>query len=210
MGPPTRRAQQVVALLTHTVVDPPDPSFGAPPRRRSPPPVLWRSPRSRAAAGAAASPRGSRCGWSSSTRSGRSSTPAASPSLGPGRDRVVHPEDGRREGVEAVIDKDFASAVLAGAIGADLPCITTGVDRVAVDFGTPDQRALDAVSVEEARRQLPDWQFPPRRHGAEDPGGARVRRRRRQRGAHREPDRRAGALPGETGTRIAAVVHAVP
>src|SRR5690349_6371379 len=48
---------------------------------------------------------------------------------------VLEQPEGRLQGVEAVIDKDFASAMLARAIGADVLCITTGVDRVAINFG---------------------------------------------------------------------------
>jgi carbamate kinase len=70
-------------------------------------------------------------------------------------------ENGNYEGVDAVIDKDRASAVLAGEIGADLLLILTGVDKVAVNFGELNQRFLDSVRVEEAKAYLLEGHFPP-------------------------------------------------
>jgi carbamate kinase len=72
---------------------------------------------------------------------------------------VVREADGRLRGVAAVIDKDFASAALAEAVGADHLFILTAVDRVAIGFGTPEQRDLDRLSVAEAQRYLEDGQF---------------------------------------------------
>jgi len=64
------------------------------------------------------------------------------------------------KGVEAVIDKDLTSAVLAEQVGADLFVILTAVDRVSLDRGTPRERAVDRLSVAEARRHLEEGQFP--------------------------------------------------
>jgi carbamate kinase len=64
-------------------------------------------------------------------------------------------------GVEAVIDKDHTSAILASQLGADLFVIETDVDRVCLDFRTPEERPLDHLSLEEARRHLAEGQFPP-------------------------------------------------
>lgn len=66
----------------------------------------------------------------------------------------------RLVGVEAVIDKDLASAVVAKAIGWKLLAIVTDVPRVALDFGTPAERPLDRMTVSEARRYLKEGQFP--------------------------------------------------
>lgn len=65
------------------------------------------------------------------------------------------------EGVDAVIDKDRASAVLAREIGAEFLLIMTSVDQVAVDFGKPEQRLLGAVTVAEMERYLREGHFPP-------------------------------------------------
>ena len=51
--------------------------------------------------------------------------------------------DGSLVGVEAVVDKDLASALLAHDLGAEMLLVPTGVSRVAISFGTPEQRWLD-------------------------------------------------------------------
>ena len=62
-------------------------------------------------------------------------------------------------GVEAVIDKDLASALLAEQLGADLLLIPTGVEQVAINFGQPDQRWLDTLSMAEANALIAQNQF---------------------------------------------------
>jgi carbamate kinase len=74
---------------------------------------------------------------------------------------VVRGRDGQWRGVEAVIDKDYASALLAVELHADLYVILTGVPKVAIDFGKPTQRALDRLTVAEAETYLSQGQFPP-------------------------------------------------
>jgi len=63
-------------------------------------------------------------------------------------------------GVEAVIDKDLASAVLARDIGADVLVILTDVKKVAINFRKQEQRLLDRMTVSEARKHLDAGQFP--------------------------------------------------
>jgi carbamate kinase len=67
---------------------------------------------------------------------------------------VVADEDGALEGVPAVIDKDRASAMLATEIDADLLLISTSVDKVALNFGKPDQEWISEMTLEEAKRYL--------------------------------------------------------
>ncbi|MNC30167.1 Carbamate kinase 1 [compost metagenome] len=62
-------------------------------------------------------------------------------------------------GVEAVIDKDLASALLAQQLGADLLLIPTGVEKVAINFGTPEQCWLDELSLPQAEALLAQGQF---------------------------------------------------
>lgn len=69
-------------------------------------------------------------------------------------------ENGTLHGVEAVIDKDFASALIAAELKADYYVILTGVEKVAINFGKPDQKNLDVLTVSEARSHLHDGQFP--------------------------------------------------
>ncbi|MEG0016923.1 MAG: carbamate kinase [Gordonibacter sp.] len=64
-------------------------------------------------------------------------------------------------GVPAVIDKDRSSAKLAADFGADMLVILTAVEKVCVNFGKPDQAALDTMTVEEARKHIADGQFAP-------------------------------------------------
>ena len=100
-------------------------------------------------------------------------------------------------GTEGVIDKDATAALLAYNLGAELFVILTGVERVCLDYGKPSQRPIDLMSAAEARKWLEEGQFPARQHGAEDRGGDRIRRKRRQgsdhrpRGARCESDARA-------------------
>ena len=65
------------------------------------------------------------------------------------------------KGVPAVIDKDFASECMAEQLDADMLIILTAVEKVAVNFGKPDQRGLDELTPEEARRYIAEGQFAP-------------------------------------------------
>ena len=65
------------------------------------------------------------------------------------------------EGVDAVIDKDLAAAVLGAAIGAKLLLILTGVEHVLTGFRTPAERPLREVRAEEMRRHLEAGEFAP-------------------------------------------------
>jgi len=62
-------------------------------------------------------------------------------------------------GIDAVIDKDLASALMASQINADKLFILTDVDKVYLNFNTPQQKAIDRMSVAEARRYLKEGQF---------------------------------------------------
>jgi carbamate kinase len=73
---------------------------------------------------------------------------------------VVRGRDGQWRGIEAVIDKDFASALLATELNADLFIILTGVPKVAIDFGKPTQKMLDRMTVAEAEKYAAEGQFP--------------------------------------------------
>jgi carbamate kinase len=67
--------------------------------------------------------------------------------------------DGTIVGVEAVVDKDLASGLLAHELGASLLLIPTGVSRVAIRFGKPEQKWLDTLTVEEARAYVAAGEF---------------------------------------------------
>ena len=72
---------------------------------------------------------------------------------------VVANPDGTLAGVAAVVDKDLASATLAHEIDADALVISTSVEKVCVNFGKPDQKALSQITVTEAKRFIGEGQF---------------------------------------------------
>jgi carbamate kinase len=74
--------------------------------------------------------------------------------VGGGGIPVVADEHGRLKGVAAVIDKDFACGLLATSINADLFLISTAVEKVALNFGTPDEKWVDHMTLSEAKRYL--------------------------------------------------------
>ena len=74
---------------------------------------------------------------------------------------VVENEKGDLVGIEAVIDKDFASALLANNINADLLLISTAVEKVALNFNKPDEVWLDQITVAEAKKYIDEGHFAP-------------------------------------------------
>ncbi|NTU75831.1 MAG: carbamate kinase, partial [Anaerolineaceae bacterium] len=79
--------------------------------------------------------------------------------VGGGGIPVVDDGKGGCVGVAAVIDKDFASSLLAQEIKADLLLISTAVEKVALNFGKPDQKWLDQMTAAEARKYIEEGQF---------------------------------------------------
>jgi carbamate kinase len=74
--------------------------------------------------------------------------------VGGGGIPVVADPEGDLHGVAAVIDKDLASALLANNLGADLLIISTAVEKVALNFGTPEERQVDHLTLAEAKAYL--------------------------------------------------------
>ncbi|HXP22124.1 MAG TPA: carbamate kinase [Streptosporangiaceae bacterium] len=116
---------------------------------------------------------------------------------------VVADESGSLRGVAAVIDKDLASALLANQIDADLFIISTAVEKVALEFGTPRQRWVDHLTLAEARGYLAEG-----KHFAAGSMGPKIQAVIAYLdGGGREalitdPDNLERALAGQTGTRI--------
>jgi carbamate kinase len=111
-------------------------------------------------------------------------------------------ENGGLKGVEGVIDKDFATSLLARRIKADLMIITTGVEKVAVQFKKPGQRFFDRMTVAEAKKYYEAGEFPPGSMGpkilaavefVEETGGEVI---------ITLPETMMTALEGKTGTKI--------
>ncbi len=74
--------------------------------------------------------------------------------VGGGGIPVIDPGDGNYCGVAAVIDKDYASSLLAQKVKADLFVISTAVEKVAINFGKPEQKWLDKMTLAEAKAYL--------------------------------------------------------
>ena len=70
-------------------------------------------------------------------------------------------ENGKLSGTPAVIDKDFGSELLAELLDADMLIILTAVEKVAINFGKPDQKGLDTLTPDEARKYIDEKQFAP-------------------------------------------------
>jgi carbamate kinase len=79
--------------------------------------------------------------------------------VGGGGIPVIRDQNGDIEGVEAVIDKDFGSSLLATMIGADLFVISTAVEKVAINFNKPDQKWLEKLTLAEAKEYAASGQF---------------------------------------------------
>ena len=115
---------------------------------------------------------------------------------------VVEDSAGAVSGASAVIDKDLASSLLAREVGADIFVISTGVEKVCLDYGKPTQRSLDSMSLAEAKRYMAEGHFKP---GSMRPkiqavvdfleGGGKL-------AIITDPEHLGAALKGRSGTRI--------
>jgi carbamate kinase len=203
----------IVSLVTQVVVDPEDPAFRNPSKPIGPSYSL-----------ADAAERKQKLGWTMMEDAGRGwRRLVASPfpleileldairaclekdivviAAGGGGIPVVR-RRGRLEGIDAVIDKDRVSSLLANALLAELLLFSTEVDRVALHFGRLDQLPLDRLTWEDAKRYLQQGEFPPGSMGPKieaaiqflEAGGRRV--------VVTCPENIAGALRYEKGTHI--------
>jgi len=210
LGMPDR----VAYILTHTVVDATDPAFSEPTKPIGP--FYTR---------AEADTKEERNGWRMIEDSGRGYrrvVPSPKPTrivesaqirslvdagfvvvaVGGGGIPVVELEPGVYRGVEAVIDKDRASALLAASLDVPLLILSTGVEQVAVHFRQADERWLDRMTAAEAQGYLDDGEFPRGSMGPKieaaitflDGGGTEV--------LITTPAALQRAIAGETGTRI--------
>ena len=122
--------------------------------------------------------------------------------VGGGGIPVVEDGSGGLIGIEAVIDKDFASGLLANDISADLLLITTAVEKVALNFNTPDEEWLDQMTLSDAKRYLDEGHFA---KGSMMPKIQAVVKFLEQGGSQAlitDPENIGRALLGETGTMI--------
>jgi len=161
----------VVAVVTQSVVDPADPAFRHP-----------NKPVGSFLDEATARERAATLGWTIMEDAGRGwrrVVPSPRPrriveapvirtlldqgavvvAAGGGGIPVAPDDTGDFTGIEAVVDKDLASSLLARDLGADLLLIPTGVPRVAIRFGTPEQEWLDTLTVDQARAYIEAGEF---------------------------------------------------
>jgi carbamate kinase len=124
-------------------------------------------------------------------------------SVGGGGIPVVADADGNLSGIAAVIDKDHASALLATCIDAELLLITTAVEKVALDFGTPEQRWIDRMTLSEAKERLAEGRhFAPGSMAPKIESVVEFLERGGKTAVITDPDSVERALAGETGTTI--------
>jgi len=117
---------------------------------------------------------------------------------------VVRGRDGQWRGIEAVIDKDFASALLAAELDADVYIVLTGVAKVAIDFGKPSQQLIDRMTVAEAETYLAEGQFPAGSMGPKIEAAVQFVRRSGKQVLITDVEHLRDALEGQDGTVIVA------
>ncbi|ACB07996.1 carbamate kinase [Candidatus Korarchaeum cryptofilum] len=106
------------------------------------------------------------------------------------------------EGVDAVIDKDLAGERLASSLGAEIFMILTDVEKVAINFKKENQRFLDVLTLEEARKYYEEGHFPPGNMGPKVLAAIRFVERTGKTAIITSLDKAIDALDGKTGTRI--------
>lgn len=203
----------VAAVMTQVVVDPSDPAFASPTKPIGP---FFSEGRARRLAEAR--------GWSVAEDSGRGwrrVVPSPNPvevveageirrlldagevvvACGGGGVPVARDGD-ELVGVDAVIDKDFAAALVGSLVGADALLLVTGVDQVLLDFGTPRERPVATMTVAEARAHMADGQFPPGSMGPKIEAATRFVAAGGDRAIITSLERVDEALAGRGGTRI--------
>ena len=119
---------------------------------------------------------------------------------------VIYRED-VLTGLEAVIDKDRASALLAWELEAELFLMSTGVNCVELDFGTPKAQKLDKMTVPEALRLLEQGQFPPGNMGPKIEAAVQYLDRMDGTVLITSPEKIREALQGMAGTRITSAAE---
>lgn len=122
--------------------------------------------------------------------------------VGGGGIPVIRDENGMLKGTAAVIDKDFASALLASNIKADTFIVSTAVPKACLNFGKPDQKDLDKVTVAELEKYCAEGHFKP---GSMLPKCEAIIKFIRNGGKHAiitNPENLAKAVKGQAGTHV--------
>jgi carbamate kinase len=115
---------------------------------------------------------------------------------------VIRTEVGSLRGIEAVIDKDHASSLLASQLRADLFIISTSVEKVALHFGSPQQINLDRITLLEAQQYIREGHFAPGSMLPKIESAVEFVRNGGPQAIITNPENLTAGLRGETGTRI--------
>ena len=115
---------------------------------------------------------------------------------------VVRGAKGVRNGVAAVIDKDMTSALMANVLHIDTLLILTAVRKVALDFGTPQERELDTTTLAELKRHQAQGQFPPGSMGPKIDAAISFLEGGGKRAIITDLDMAVPALEGRNGTQV--------
>jgi len=122
--------------------------------------------------------------------------------VGGGGIPVVRDEHGELRGTNAVIDKDRTSSLIAQTLRADLLVISTGVEKVAINFNKPDQQFLDEMTLKQAQQYIAEGHFPPGSMLPKIEAAVEFVKMGGPMAVITDPPNLARALRGETGTRI--------
>jgi len=122
--------------------------------------------------------------------------------IGGGGIPVIQDEKGNFQGVSAVIDKDHASALLASKLNVDLFIISTAVEKVLLNFGQANEKPLDRITVEEAKRYIQEGHFKPGSMLPKIKAVINFLEKGGKEALITTPDHLEDALDGKTGTRI--------
>lgn len=111
-------------------------------------------------------------------------------------------ENGKLFGIEGVIDKDYTSALIAKELNADLFIIVTQIDRVAINFNTPNQKFLSVINLSELREYQVEGHFPPGSMGPKIRASIDFVEKTGKRVIITKSDLLSSSLAGKTGTQI--------
>ena len=208
------RGDRVSCLLTQTVVDPDDPAFQEPQKpigafftvaeaeiHRTRDRWVMVEDAGRGYRRVVASPRPRRIVETAAIRT-LLDAGFVVVAAGGGGIPVVETAPGVYKGVEAVVDKDLASALLAAALGIPVLLLSTGVEKVAIRFRRPEQRDLDRVTVAEARAYHAAGEFPPGSMGPKISAAIDFLERGGREVVITSPEHLGAAVAGRTGTHI--------
>jgi carbamate kinase len=117
---------------------------------------------------------------------------------------VVRGPKGVRHGIEAVIDKDLTTELIARVLKIDTIMLLTAVPRVAVNFGKPEQKFLDRVTLKELKAYHAEGHFPPGSMGPKVEAAIRFLEHGGKKVVIAKLDQTVAALRGETGTHVTA------